>query len=288
MTTTEKNAFAQGASGTVARQRIADQIAEHGLAGNVAELELNGYTVIPDAAPLELFDRIRAAIVRVTEETLARGSKPLDFGPNTSMMYRLLAHDDVFVEAILTPKLRTAMTYLLGDGHVLTVATGSILSPDSNLGPLHADNQFFPDPFPPQFQVATAIWCCDDFDGELGSTHVVPGSHRKYRHPRPQEGLDDAIPVVAPRGSIVIWTGHTWHRSGARTAPGERVALHTGFVRPHLRVFETYEPEVVERLCRIDERLVRLLGADLPFESLDESPDFMKILAIAMDTQAQP
>jgi len=286
-TTQKTRTFSQAAAGTEARQRVREQIAECGVEQQVAELELNGYCIVPDAAPLELFDRIRDAIVRVTQETLDRGVKPFDFGPNTSMMYRLLAADDVFAEAIVTPKLTALMTYLLGEGYALTVATGSMLSEGSMPGPLHADNQFFPDPFPPQFHVATAIWCCDDFDGEHGSTHVVPGSHRRFRHPRPGEGVEEAVPVVAPKGSIVIWTGHTWHRSGGRSAAGSRVALHTGFARPHVRVFEAYEPELVDRLTAKDPRLVRLLGADLPWEYNGDSPDLMKILALAADTQAQ-
>jgi ectoine hydroxylase-related dioxygenase (phytanoyl-CoA dioxygenase family) len=287
VSTTQPRTFSQAAAGSEARERARELIATAGVERQVAELELNGYCVVPDAAPIELFDRIRDAIVRVTQETFDRGVTPFDFGPNTSMMYRLLAHDDVFAEAVVTPKLTALMTYLLGEGYVLTVATGSMLSQESMPGPLHADNQFFPDPFPPQYHVATAIWCCDEFDGERGSTHVVAGSHRRFRHPRPGEGVEEAVPVEAPKGSIVIWTGHTWHRSGGRSAAGTRVALHTGFSRPHLRVFEAYDQEVVDRLTAGDSRLVRLLGADLPYDYRGDSPDLMKLLALAATTQAQ-
>jgi len=280
-----KNAFTQGATGVQAHQRVQAQIAALGLTQNVADLESDGYTVVENAAPIEMFDRIREAILEVTEQTLASGVEPFNFGPNTSMMYRLLAKHDVFAEAVLTPKLSALTSYLLGEGYVISVATGSVLHKDSNVGPLHADNQFYPHPFPPHFLGATAIWCCDDFNGENGSTHIVPGSHRYYRHPKPGEGVDQAVPVVAPKGSIVIWTAHTWHRSGGRTVAGERVALHTGFVRPHLRVFEAYQPDEIERLVARDERFRRLVGADLPYDYTD-SPDAMKIIGLAMTTQA--
>jgi hypothetical protein len=93
--------------------------------------------------------------------------------------------------------------------------------------------------------------------------------------------------VVADAGSIVLWTGHTWHRSGARTDAGRRVALHTGFSRPHVRAFEAYSPEEIERLVALDDRFTRLLGADLPYDCRDDSPDLTKLLALAMTTQAQ-
>ena len=267
--------------------RRLEHIAANGLEGNVAELDAVGYTVVEDAAPLELFDRIRAAIVEVTDAVRATGAEPFNFGPNTSMVYRLLCRSDAVAEAVLTPKLTALMGYLLGEGYVAQVATGSILEQGARAGPLHADNQFFPDPFPPQVHVATAIWCCDDFDAELGSTHLVPGSNHRYRHPRSGEGLEEAVPVVAPRGSIVLWTGHTWHRSGERTAPGRRVALHTSFSRPHIRAFEAYDPDDIERLVAFDERFTRLLGADLPYDFRGDSPDVTKLIAIAVTTQSQ-
>jgi hypothetical protein len=279
--------IAQAAVSSDSRSRAHRAVVELDLEANVADLDAVGYTVVEDAAPVDLFDRISDAIVTITHELRARGVDPFNFGPNTSMIYRLLARDPVFAEAVLTPKLTALMTYLLGEGYITQVATGSILGPGAAPGPLHADNQFFPEPFPPQVHMGTAIWCCDDFDGPLGSTHIVPGSNHKFRHPRPGEGDAEAVPVVAPRGSIVIWTGHTWHRSGGRTAPGRRIALHTGFSRPHIRPFEAYEPDEIERLVALDERLVRLISADLPYEFRGDGPDAHKLLALAMTTHAQ-
>lgn len=277
----------QASTGVELRRRVLDQVIALGLERNIAELDAVGYTVIENAAPLELFDRIRADIIAVTQEVRDRGEVPFNFGPNTSMVYRLIAKSDAVAEGVLTPKLTAIMNYLLGEGYVANAMTGSILDQGSMAGPLHADNQFFPDPFPAQVHVATAIWCCDDFDDDLGSTNVVPGSNHRYRHPKAGEGLKEAVPVVAPRGSIVVWTGHTWHRSGGRTAPGQRVALHSAFSRPHIRAFEAYSPEEIERLVAVDERLTRIVGADLPYDFTGDTPDVNKLLAIAMTTQAQ-
>jgi ectoine hydroxylase-related dioxygenase (phytanoyl-CoA dioxygenase family) len=282
-----RGTFTQAAPATEARRRVNERIETLGLTQNVAELDSFGYTVVEGAAPTELFEEIRDAIVEVTAEHRSRGVEPFNFGPSTSMVYRLLARRDVFARAVLTPKLTALMGYLLGDGYVASATTGSILEEGAQVGPLHADNQFFPDPFPPQVHVATAIWCCDRFTGPEGSTHVVPGSNQRFRHPRVGEGLDEAAPVVAEPGSLVVWTGHTWHRSGARTVPGCRVALHTAFARPHLRVFEAYQPEETARLVALDERLTRLVGADLPYDCRDDSPDLTKLLALAATTQAQ-
>jgi ectoine hydroxylase-related dioxygenase (phytanoyl-CoA dioxygenase family) len=284
---TDRGTFTQAAPGTKARERADARIDELGLVRNVAALERLGYTIVENAAPMELFDEIRAAIIEVTEEHRARGVEPFNFGPNTSMVYRLLARKEVFARAVLTPKLTALVTYLLGEGYVSQVATGSILGEGSLMGPLHADNQFFPDPFPAQVHVCTAIWCCDRFSGPEGSTLLVPGSNRRFRHPRRGEGNNEAIAIEAEPGSIVLWTGHTWHRSGGRTVPGERVALHTSFSRPHVRAFDAYTPDEVQQLIAYDERFTRLVGDDLPYDNRGDSPDLAKLLAIAATTQAQ-
>jgi ectoine hydroxylase-related dioxygenase (phytanoyl-CoA dioxygenase family) len=285
MAGSEYGRLAQGSGGTASLDRVRARLVQLGLEANAADLDAQGYTIVEDAAPLELFDRIREAILRVTEETHARGVEPFNFGPRTTMMYHLLLQDDAFVEAVLQPKVGALMDYILGEGHVLSIMSGSTLSEGCDFGPLHADNQYFPEPFPELWQLGTAIWCCEDFSGEDGSTHVVPGSHLRRRHPRAGEALDEAIPMVAPRGSIVVWTGHTWHRSGARQTPGRRVALHTAFARPHLRVFESWSPDEIAELTARDPRLARLMGADLPWGFVD-SPDAAKIRATALTTQA--
>ena len=90
------------------------------------------------------------------------------------------------LRAFLFPCIIVLVVYLLFSGMV------AISTADKCNGPLHADNQFFPDPFPPQVHMGTAIWCCDDFSGELGSTNrcqatagetaQFSAAHRVVRH----------------------------------------------------------------------------------------------------------
>ena len=250
------------------------RIAEMDLDRHVADLHTVGYTIVEDAAPPQLFARLRSAIIRISEELRDRGVTPFNFGPETSMVYRLLAQDHVFLDAAMTPKLTALMSHLLGEGYVANATTGSMLHQGAKPGPLHADNQFFPEPFPVQIHVATAIWCLDDFTCDLGSTHIVPKSHQRCRHPRQGEGLDEVVALEAQKGSIALWTGHTWHRSGGRTSPGTRVALHTAFSRPHIQRFEAYTPDELERMINYDDGVRSIVGADLPYDFIGDGPRF--------------
>ena len=58
---------------------------------------------------------------------------------------------------------------------------------------LHADQNWFPAPFPIHNQLFTVCWALDDFTKKGGCTKVIPGSHKKRRHPLPDE-----IVVVIP------------------------------------------------------------------------------------------
>jgi len=264
------------------------QIRELGLERNIAELDAFGYTTIPDAAPLAFFDRLRARLLELAAEDRAHGIETFGgYGTLGQTVFHLLDRGRVFEEAVLNAKLVALMTYLLGRSYVVSTLTGMIRGQGAQALPLHSDNQFMPQPFPPYSQVATAIWCCEDFSAERGAIRFVPGSHRYLRHPVSGEGESRAIPLVCPKGTVALWSGNTWHGNCARTVPGERVTLHTAFSRAHLRPMESYEgcfsQEVIERNGPL---FAQLVGRDLPYGFDAKGPDPLKMARLAFTTMS--
>ena len=84
------------------------------------------------------------------------------------------------------------------------------------------------------------------------STWVVPGSHKRLVDV-PDAGVEyaAAVPALGPRGSVMIMNGSIWHRSGANTSAGDRVALLGFFCRAFLKPQQDHlrlvGEEVVER-----------------------------------------
>ena len=210
---------------------LREKIARHGLEKNIADLAIDGYTVIEDAAPIEFFDRLR---MRITE-VAARVREQRRFPTN------LLGEGEVFEEAVQIPKLNACYEHLLGPGFIVSQVSASVKRPTPKQFHVHADMTGYDSPFPGYCLIATSIFCCEDFTEASGATRFVPGSHNLRRGPVGDEGEAEAVAAHAPKGSIILWDGAMWHGNCARTLPGERVVLHLTCNRKNIRPIESYD-----------------------------------------------
>jgi ectoine hydroxylase-related dioxygenase (phytanoyl-CoA dioxygenase family) len=114
---------------------------------------------------------------------------------------------------------------------------------------LHVDSSV-PDPLPPWKIRLNINLLLDPFTETNGATLVYPGSHKFLR--KPTSGDDVSLQmrkVIAPAGSLVLWTGHLWHQSGSNHDTRPRAALLACFAASYLRevaVEENYL-EVMDR-----------------------------------------
>jgi ectoine hydroxylase-related dioxygenase (phytanoyl-CoA dioxygenase family) len=132
---------------------------------------------------------------------------------------------------------------LLGKGALFSQLAGSVRRKGPGSLGLHADNSWFPAPFPEWEIMCTACFVTDDFTEESGATLVIPGSHKEKTHPPKdiRKTLLGAQPIVAPKGSICLWDGSVWHGNYPRQLDGERVVLHMTYTRLGMQPVETYD-----------------------------------------------
>ena len=234
--------------GRDATRAVRGEIQALGLEGHVADLETDGFTVLPPATVNQpgLVERLRAATERVEAvrppNTYNRRSGGIEAGAAVGMVtFDMLEEDLAFEEAVLAPAPLALVTYLLGYhaklGMVLTLTKGQGSAPL----PIHADSRCrFPEPWPTYAQMCNATWLLSDYSREEGALCFVPGSHLLGRGPAVEDVPDvvaerEAIHTVeAPAGSVVIWHGNTWHGAHPRTAPGLRRAMVNVFMRQYL------------------------------------------------------
>ena len=236
---------------------LRERIDRHGLAGNVADLAVDGYTVIRDAAPLDFFAELRTQVMAVAERVRDLRRFPTN----------LLHEGRVFEQAVQIDKLNTLYEFLLGPGFIVSQVSASVKRPTPKRFRIHADMNGYDQPFPGQAAIATAIFCCDEFSEAGGCTRFVPGSHHLRRHPVGDEGETEAVPAEAPTGAIILWDGAMWHGNCSRELRGERVVLHLTCCRQNVRPIESYEdidagilarnPSAFAKLLRIGDRWER-------------------------------
>lgn len=216
-------------------ETVQERLIDLEMVDTVAHIEHEGYTIIRDAAAIQFTERLRATCLRLAQETE---------GPAKGRAAGLLlGRDPIFEEVVLNPKIQALVEILCGKGALLSQLICSIRPQGAPSIGLHADQNWFPAPFPVHNQLLTLCWACDEFTQAGGCTLVTPGSHRERRHPNDEEiaNLPGAIPAECCRGSIVAWDGSIWHSNYPRTEEGERVVLHITFSRLLCRTVENYD-----------------------------------------------
>ena len=260
--------------------RLRDEILRLGLERNVVELELYGYTVVPDAKPLSFFDELRATILELGEEDRKHGRTLPLAGPKgkSYLVPWLLARGRIFEEAVMAEKPLALVTYLMGESCQISSNHGHVRVQGDPPQPMHVDAPFVPDPVPPYVHACNMMWCTDDFSLESGATLVVPGSHKRGVHPIPGSATRNmAVPMEAPKGSVVVFGGNLWHGAGARTLPGERVGMTVYFSRMYARPQEDLNAVLPDEvIARNPPRFAQLVGRYNPYPSSGLGAPFVR------------
>ena len=133
------------------------------------------------------------------------------------------------------------------------------------------------------------MWCTDEFSRESGGTLVVPGSHKRGTHPLPgNSSRNMAVPIEAPKGSVIVFSGNLWHCAGARTIPGVRIGMTVYFSRMYARTQEPLNDLISDEIvARNPPRFAELIGRYNPYPSDRYGFDAAKLARYAGKTNDQ-
>ena len=252
------------------------------LAPYVAELDAFGYTVIPPelVGSADQVERIKKAVVRVAKSRFGIAIDDDLTVPDLSklgaqaqsgqiLLFYLLFEGPEFEEWLDNPVLLALVDYFMRGSGQLSSMISFVKWKGGNYGSglgLHSDSPSSPEGVIPGSYdfIVNAALVLSPYTRENGAIAVVPGSHNLGRQPQPGEGVDDAIPVEAPVGSLIFWRGGIWHGAYPKLSDGYRLNLTTYFVNRAFKTQERYGREHVppELLAGRDERYARILGMD--------------------------
>jgi hypothetical protein len=271
--------------------KVLQEIERLGLERHILEIETYGLTVIPPEkhGAAALVDRAWEKVLDLCEQRAGVRPDTATGSTHTGRyflpaLFYLIFKDRVFEELLMNETALAVVTYFLGESCVLNGSSVFMKgpqepSPDGRLQlGLHSDMMNHPEPFPTYAQHMNTTWLLTDYSKEEGALAWVPGSHLSCRHPLGDDGLAQAVPVEARKGSLVIWHGNTWHGSYYRTVPGLRAGMAYEFVRGYIRTVEPYRENVPrEILDRNPPRFAKLMGQHLHHGWMDEGPDMKKL-----------
>ncbi len=265
-------------AGDAARATLARELEALDLKPHVAELETDGYTVLPPgkAAPLAFFDELRETLLTLREDDASR-----DLGPQSGLgktLFHLLPRARIVEDALLAPAPLALVTYLLGYRAKLSQSTGLIKNSDAGPLAIHADHSGkIPAPWPSVAQYCNVTWVTTDYTRAGGAVCVWPGSHRFCRPVPADLTMAHDHPEVRvlelPKGSVIVWHGSLWHGAVPRTDDGERVTLVLPHVRDHMQAQELYWATTTPAMiARHGSRFCALMGLYSAYPWLDDGP----------------
>jgi hypothetical protein len=227
-------------------------LVELGLEPYVLALEVDGLAVVPPeihGVPPVVFDRLTELLLAyasdVTGTTFTLDAGPADelefaggatsalhdrSGPCTQFLLgNLASHHRLFRDLAVNPVGVALVRYLIG-GWATRLSSNTCFVKwhgDYGYGPghgMHCDQQETPRPWGLQARTANTNWLLTDYTQEGGALCYVPGSHR-LDMPPDLGAVNAAVPVEAPRGSLIVFHGATWHGGFPRVIPGMRLMV---------------------------------------------------------------
>ncbi len=264
------------------REIIFGEIDRLGLQSNVLELEEKGYTVVPDAIPMGMVERMRDVIIDQTTDKSGVERPDLetwDGGRLREGCY-LLFEDPIFEKAVQNEYTVALMQYLLGRSMVLSTVYSHVRCKGDPSLPLHTDQWTLQLSNP--VSVAVANYALVDYKRDHGAFAAVPGSNQYLRRPVAPEEVSvysnpDCIPLEMPAGSVVVCAGNTWHGAYERKVPGIRINTAVVYCRSYIQTQELIRQGITqEMLDRNPPSFADLVGVN-NFLGFDRNgPDFTR------------
>jgi ectoine hydroxylase-related dioxygenase (phytanoyl-CoA dioxygenase family) len=228
----------------------------------VDQLRRDGFTVLQSLLPASSISRIRGELAPFLQRQLMGRN---DFeGFASERVYALLAKAPAVAELIEHPAVLELVDALLPPNYLLSAALAINVHPGETPQDFHLDDAAGSGGHaiyarPRDMFGVSAIWALDDFTETNGATEVIPGSH--LWGPERAPDAADAVQVLMPAGSVVVFAGTLYHRGGANVSDGSRLAVTPQYCLPFLRQIEhmvlAVPPEIA---ARYSDRIREMLG----------------------------
>jgi ectoine hydroxylase-related dioxygenase (phytanoyl-CoA dioxygenase family) len=230
------------------------------VAGHVAQVAEQGYTILEGVLEPDLVDGLAEDLLRLERELgivpAANGFE----GFKTVRIYNLLVHGPLYERVPVHPAVLPVVEGVLDVGCLVSSLSSISIDPGEAAQPIHADDQLLPLPKPHVPIVCNTMWALTDFTEENGATRLIPGTHTAATSPEYGKAYD-TIPAEMPKGSVLVWNGSLWHGGGANRSAERRVGIAMNYCAGWVRQQENQQLGIPREVARgFSHRLRELVG----------------------------
>jgi ectoine hydroxylase-related dioxygenase (phytanoyl-CoA dioxygenase family) len=196
-------------------------------------LNKNGYLILHNVLDKNLCDELYSATLEMSNFYKYHLKKGYVYGSgNLERIYSLISKNQKYHELLLNPMVHEIMSNMFyresfHEKYYLTSFHANILRSGAEEQIWHIDANV-PEPIPPWIIRSNSNFILHDYTERNGATEIIPGSHLWLKKPSKADvknNFNNSIKLIAPKGSIIIWHGHLWHRSGLNNTNEPRIAI---------------------------------------------------------------
>ena len=232
-------------------------------------LKKNGYLIKENFLTPADADKYKKQILVMAESELIKDNAYIYGDNKLQRVYNLIGKNKTFHSLLLDERINSLLNIVfsrntLHDKYLLSSFHANIIKSGGGKQPLHVDAAV-PEPLPKWIIRANINFILEDYTTDNGATICLPGSHKFNKKPsREDENNPNLIKLTAPKGSIVIWTGHLWHQSGINASKKPRIGLLACYAASFLKEMVNEEDYAYllnkESLKKLDPKLKKLIG----------------------------
>jgi ectoine hydroxylase-related dioxygenase (phytanoyl-CoA dioxygenase family) len=193
-----------------------------------------GWVIIPSLLCKEmisnLINDLEAAYINCRKIQIKNG---LELS-NEKTAHHLLGQGQYFLDFINKHYIHKYLHHYF-NGHYILNSLGAAIntSNSSNYShQIHRDVRTYSKDF--QFIINTLVML-DDFTTENGATLLLSGSHHIKEKPSEDYFIKNAVPAIAPAGSILIFNSNIWHAAGDNMSSSVRRSITPMYSRPFVK-----------------------------------------------------
>ncbi|MFL9952491.1 phytanoyl-CoA dioxygenase family protein [Paraburkholderia nemoris] len=195
----------------------------------VAEMRINGYTILDSGLPADVIERLKSGIDRIYQTQISEfgAEQALASISDTDIARCTLAYDPDFLTVATAPNLMKLATRLLGSEFVLMQQNGIINRPDRQNYQVKWHRDLSYQHWTSSKTIAfNALLCVDEFTKENGASFVLPATHHIEEFPTDQFACRHEKQIAARAGSFIVLDAMLYHRGGINVSNDLRRAVN--------------------------------------------------------------